>query len=425
LAVLAVLAQRGVATSAELQAALGRSQPTLSRLLADLAGQVLPIGQGKRSRYALPQTIQGQSAEQPLWWVHEDGQLERFGRLTFVAGAQVHVEADGIDSLSRSLPWFLAPLKAQGFLGRLLALRLAGRGVDPNPERWTLEQTLGATLELHDPIGAIVVGEPRPALPHTIVQARRPGHGFDQLAADVAATLPAGSSAGGEQAKFLALTDAGEHLIVKFTPPRGTPFGERWHDLLHAESLALTVLAERGVNVASFEIVETAARTYLASKRFDRVGAQGRRHVVALDAVHDAFVPVSRRHWGATCEALARQRRVPPEAAAQAEALLYFGRLIGNSDMHFGNLSLRVARADLAGGRFTLAPVYDMLPMCWRPDAVAGLYDYSAFEPDPLALASPARAPALQFWQRLEAHAAASRGLRAVAGEMARRVGPA
>ncbi len=422
LALLAALAERGVATSAWLQAALRKSQPTLSRLLADLSGQVLTLGQGKRTRYALPRSIQGQSAEQPLWWVHEDGRLERFGRLTFVAGAQLHVEGDGIDSLSQALPWFLAPLKAQGFLGRLLALRLASRGVDANPDRWSLEQTLAAALELHDPTGAIVIGEPRPGSVHAGVDATHPGPAFDALAADVAATLPAGSSAGGEQAKFLARTDAGEHLIVKFTPPRGTPFGERWSDLLHTEALALAVLAEWGVDAAPCELITTPTRTYLASKRFDRAGATGRRHVVPLDAVHDAFVPVSRRHWGATCEALARQRRLPPEAPAQAEALLYFGRLIANTDMHFGNLSLRVARSDLAAGRFTLAPVYDMLPMRWRPDAATGLADYAAFEPDPLALASPARAPALVFWQRLQAHTAVSPELRQVAGDMAVRL---
>ncbi|MFO1297307.1 MAG: hypothetical protein U1F25_13120 [Rubrivivax sp.] len=28
--------------------------------------------------------------------------------------------------------------------------------------------------------------------------------------------------------------------------------------------------------------------------------------------------------------------------------------------------------ADLARGRFTLAPVYDMLPMRWRPDLLSG-----------------------------------------------------
>ena len=94
--------------------------------------------------------------------------------------------------------------------------------------------------------------------------------------------------------------------------------------------------------------------------------------MVPLHAVHDAFVPGPRQHWAATCAALAAQRRLPAEAAAQARALWHFGRLIGNNDMHFDNLSLRVALPDLARGRFTLSPVYDMLPMRWRPDVHSG-----------------------------------------------------
>src|SRR5204863_1704594 len=118
------------------------------------------------------------------------------------------------------------------------------------------------------------------------LSAARKATAYDALAADAAATLPAGSSAGGEQAKFLARVDD-RHVLVKFSPPRGTPFGERWHDLLHAEHLALAVLRRHGVPTAATAIVETAQRTHLESTRFDRVGARGRRHAVALDAVHD------------------------------------------------------------------------------------------------------------------------------------------
>jgi hypothetical protein len=47
----------------------------------------------------------------------------------------------------------------------------------------------------------------------------------------------------------------GRHVLVKFTPPRGTPFGERWHDLLWAEWLAGQVLAAHGVEVARAHVV--------------------------------------------------------------------------------------------------------------------------------------------------------------------------
>ncbi|MFN6995322.1 MAG: HipA domain-containing protein, partial [Aquincola tertiaricarbonis] len=229
-------------------------------------------------------------------------------------------------------------------------------------------------------------------------------------------------SAGGEQAKFLTHEEAGHPLIVKFTPPLATPFGDRWRDLLQAEALALQVLADWGVPVAASEVVETGRRAFLVSRRFDRLPGGGRLHVVPLDAVHDAFVAGGRQHWGATCHALERQRRLPAGAGMQAEALLHFGRLIGNTDMHFGNLSLVVQPQGVPGGRFAgLAPVYDMLPMRWRPDAAIGLVDIEPFSPDELAMGSPARAPALQFWQRLADLPAASRPLRRPAQAMAQR----
>lgn len=158
------------------------------------------------------------------------------------------------------------------------------------------------------------------------------------------------------------------------------------------------------------------------SARFDRVGRHGRRHVVALDAVHDAFVPGSWRHWNATLEALAAQQRVPADTPAQARALLQFGRLIGNSDMHFGNLSLFVEPGDVARGRFTLAPLYDMLPMHWRPDAISGDIGLLPLTPDPADLASAARPIAREFWERVTADSGVSRAFRALASKMAGRM---
>jgi hypothetical protein len=421
---LLLLQQRGVLASAELQALLGKSQPTVSRLMARLSAQAVVLGSARSTRYAAPQGILGFDAQQPVAWVHEDGRVDAdWGRLTFIAGDRVHVSARAIDMLVQgALPWFLAPLRPAGFLGRLLAQRLALQGADANPERWSLAQVLFAALHTPDAPGALLLGtwhaDRAQAPPLTGAGAAAD---YDALAADVAATLPAGSSAGGEQAKFLARVDE-RHVLVKFSPPRGTPFGERWHDLLHAEHIALAVLRRHGVPTAATAIVETGQRTYLESTRFDRVGPRGRRHAVALDAVHDAFVPGSRRNWGATCDALAAQRRLSAAVPAQARALQQFGRLIGNTDMHFGNFSLAVDPDGLARGHFTLAPLYDMLPMRWRPDAISGELGLTPFTPDEADLAGAARPIALEFWERVATHDATSRGFRALAGEMARRM---
>jgi hypothetical protein len=399
----------------------------VSRALRALAPRVAVLGRQRSARYALAQPLRGLAGQQPLTWTDTQGRRHDWGTLTHLGAGRLHVQAPGVDwSGEGRLPWFLAPLRLQGFLGRLWARSPAAAGLDPNPERWRIDELLAVLLQqVHDLPGAIGLGEPvaRPTDPAPVEPRSRLAF-FDTLAADVARTLPAGSSAGGEQAKFL-VSDAGSggHWLVKFTPPRGTPFGERWHDLLSGEALALAVLAEHGVPVARAELLASAQRSYLASPRFDRVGATGRRHVVPLDAVHEAFVHGPRRDWAATCAALAHQRRLPRDAGPQARALLQFGRLIGNTDMHFGNLSVVVgSAADLARGRFTLAPVYDMLPMRWRPDTASGELTLLPFTPEPADLDSSARPLARLFWQRLAAESSVGKPFRALAATMAQRL---
>ena len=51
-----------------------------------------------------------------------------------------------------------------------------------------------------------------------------------------------------------------------------------------------------------------------------------------------------------------------PELVARVGELHWLGRFIANADMHHDNLGLRPA-----GGHFTLAPAYDMLPMIYAP----------------------------------------------------------
>ena len=425
-ALLTALRAIGLASSAQLQRATAKSQPTVSRALRGLSGQVVALGQGKATRYGLLQPIRGLAGQQPLWWTNQNGVTERWGHLSFLAGDALHVSAPGIDVTTRGqLPWFLTPLKLQGFLGREWAPRL---GLDRDLEHWPLEQTLFAALRIDDPTGAISMGERAGEIvPEAPIDLAARAAYYDSLAADVSATLPAGSSAGGEQAKFLTGLASGERVLVKFSPPRGTPFGERWHDLLHAEALALQVLGEHGVSVAHTRIVESTTRTYLESLRFDRIGPHGlgRRHVVAIDAVHEAFVTGARQNWAATCDALVLQRRMSALDAAAVRALFEFGHLIGNTDMHFGNLSLWAD--DPAKPQFTLAPLYDMLPMRWRTDGFHGLQDYAPFEPrrTPAAAdagATSARSVAHAFWRRASNHAPLSAALRTVAAEMARRL---
>jgi hypothetical protein len=191
----------------------------------------------------------------------------------------------------------------------LLAQQLNALGISANPDTWDTESVLLAALHTHDATGALLLGADSAAMPPlpSLLPSDNPGPVLDALAANVAQTLPAGSSAAGEQPKFLALNSLQEPVLVKFSPPIGTPYGERWRDLLCAEVLCAHVLQAHGFAVAQSHIVQSANRTYLISKRFDRVGMQGRRHMVAIGAAHAGFIKDPYVNWAATADALARR----------------------------------------------------------------------------------------------------------------------
>ncbi len=349
-------------------------------------------------------------------------------------GQWLHVESARGETWTTqaSLPWFMQPLRPQGFLGRLRGQQMGF--TQSNPELWSLDQVLATLLDGdRDPPGALTLGDQEnPPANLAPADDQQRAAWYDALAQDLGRSLSAGSSAGGEQAKFLAQiasmhASAPEHVLVKFSPPRGTPFGERWHDLLHTEALAAQVLHAHGFNVASSRVVHSARRTYLESVRFDRVasarGRAGKRHAVALSAVHAQFVGGPQQHWPATCAALAKQGLLSAQDAAQAATLHSFGRLIGNTDMHFGNLSLLVGDlSQLKKPQFTLAPHYDMLCMVWRPSEFKDELGYTAFEPPRSRLGEDvawqqALPMAQTFWQQLSELPAISADLRRVAAE--------
>ena len=432
-----LLAARGAMPSAAIQAALGLSQPTVSRLLASMSDALAVLGRGRSTRYALPQPVGAHASQQPIWMADAGGAPHVLGTLNFLAQSQIHVASDGVDELfvptaQHALPWFLSPVRAQGFLGRLLAQRLAEQGVAPNPDQWDAQTVLLAALYTPDAPGAVWVGDVADltgtaGLHVPVFIESDPGTALDAVAADVARTLPVGSSAGGEQPKFTAVSDRGDAWLVKFSPPRGTPFGERWNDLLVAEALCGLALMGCGHEAAESRIVQTPVRTFLLSRRFDRLGLRGRRHVVSLGSAHAGFVKGSYQNWGETADALVRQHRLTLTDARLLHERLHFGRLVGNTDMHSGNASLWVAGHTLQAmvrGQFALAPVYDMLPMRWKPDPMWGLPDCQPFEVDMGGARANALHAARGFWQSLSVDGRVSATLQATATAMTARMHP-
>ena len=426
-----LLAQHGPLTAQQLQTATGKSQPSVSLALGKLGQDVCKIGAARSTRYALTQPILGLDARQPIHLAASHADQGRFGTLTFLAGEQVYAQGPRKNQwvTMGTLPWWLSTLRPQGFLGRQFTRLRPDFASDP--DRWSVGQVLYiAANHFSDPPGAFSLGTHGLPLDsalasQVLTQAGR-GLAFDQLADALVEALPTGSSAGGEQPKFICRVrneaDAlqSEHpVIVKYSPPRGTPFGERWHDLLHLEHLANQVLRDQGIASAQTEVVQTPRRTFLQSARFDRDATFGKRHVVAASALHDAFVRAPRRHWVASCQALVAQKMLAPEHLASVASVYCFGQLIGNTDMHFGNLSFFVD--DVTRPVLLPTPVYDMLPMKWRPGIHDGALDLTPLQPPvPLegfdAQSLQARHWAMDFWQRAAGLPELSPPFRALAG---------
>lgn len=420
---LAALRLRRVTSARELGAALGVSQPSISRALAAAGAQIVRIGQARRSRYAAVREVRGLGAHWPLYRIDESGQPHVFGELTALHGDGCLVTAattpdwlqgEFADGLFPGLPWFLDDQRPQGFLGHQFGQRWARElGLPADILRWSEDAVLAALL-LHgdDGPGDFVLGDT--ALERalradpTVIPATAREQRYTELAQAALAGELVGSSAAGEQPKFTASVADGDgaprHVIVKFSEPVDSHAGaRRWADLLVCEHLAGELLAEHGHASARTELLWSQGRLCLEASRFDRVGAHGRRGFVTLAAWSDAHDGV-RDDW-ATAAARMRQAGWIDEVALEHVRLRWwFGRLIGNTDMHFGNLGFYLGNAL----PLPLAPSYDMLPMLYRP-AANGAVVARAFEPPP---PTPAALPhwrqaarwAELYWQRAAQH---------------------
>jgi hypothetical protein len=431
--ILALLEKLGSSTSNEIQAALQISQSSASRCLIELEDEIFSIGSGRSTKYAVGKPIGILQAQQPISIVRENGQIDQLGTLSFLAKLQIHMKSDGVSELfdlthENPLPWILSSLRTQGFLGRIIAKNMSDFGYGSNPDIWGTEEMLFAATKTQDMPGSLLIGHVNSIKPNPLmkISSDNPGPNLDLLCEDIAKTLPAGSYAGGEQAKILVFDDSENSYVVKFSAPLSTPFGKRWSDLLVAESLCSDVLAEFGFDCAESKIVSTASRTYLLSKRFDRIGELGRRHVVSIGAAHAAFVKGSYINWASTCLDLSNKGRLPKEHSDNIKDILQFGHLIGNTDMHSGNASLLVEGnnlKDLLLGHFKLAPVYDMLPMRWKPNQMIGLYPYEPFNADFSVAGPDARKAAKCFWLKTSKDERISKELQEVSLVMASRMG--
>jgi hypothetical protein len=424
-----LIRSRGPVSATELAAALQVNRTTIVRALADFGDDLVTMGATRSTRYAMRRPVWIVGSRWPIYAVDESGQArlwaelealhERRWRILWAsarpAWAALFSDREG---LWEGFPFFLGDARPQGFLGRAIAMKISrSLPVPEDPRRWGEDDILVYLQAAGEDLpGSQVVGDDclRRALARSVfpgsenwIHAPERETRYPEMAGLAASALP-GTSAGGEQPKFLTTVrdGSGSHhpVLVKFSPPMDQAAGRRWADLLLCEFHAHEVLAENGLATAGARLLDAAGRRFLEVPRFDRVGAGGRRGAVSLESLHAAAVAsVARRDWPTAALELHQEGLVDAEAVATVRRLHAFGELIGNTDMHFGNLAFWLGDTL----PFQVAPAYDMLPMLWAPSLQGEIVGRTFAPAPPLPAAREhwreAMAWAVIFWERVAA----------------------
>lgn len=426
---------RGPVSATELAAALRVNRTTIARTLPDFGGELVTLGATRSTRYLLRRGIRNIGSRWPVFRIGEDGRAsewaelealhERAWRVNWADSppdwAGMFTEENGLWS---GFPFFLGDLQPQGFLGRLIATRISRLLLLPeDPRRWSDDDVLVYLQSAGEDLpGNLVLGED--ALRRALAGAADVSAGraiedreafYPSQAVEVSQNLP-GSSVGGDQPKFLAtLRDVGP-VIVKFTAPMEQETGRRWADLLACEFHAHEVLAEAGLSNPGARLLDAGGRRFLEIPRFERSGASGRMGVVSLEALSAASVGLA-RDWSTAAGDLQRRGLIDAGSLATIQRLQAFGELIGNSDMHSGNLAFFLGETL----PLQVTPSYDMLSMQWAPGPQGEIVN-RPFAPAPpvpswLGPWRDAAAMAVDFWDRVAGDARISPDFRRTAGE--------
>ena len=155
-------------------------------------------------------------------------------------------------------------------------------------------------------------------------------------------------------------------------------------------------------------------RLFLEIERFDRTASWGRRGLISLRALDLEFVG-KLTSWTETAESLFSQNRIDRTTYETILWFEVFGKFIGNSDRHHGNVSFFCTGEKLAG----LAPVYDMLPMLYAPmqnQLIERFLDPGLPKFAETAVWNDALSTAITFWSRVKKHSKISEEFKTVAG---------
>ncbi|MCB1231309.1 MAG: type II toxin-antitoxin system HipA family toxin YjjJ [Verrucomicrobiae bacterium] len=448
-----LLLQRGPVSATELADTLAVNRSSIVRALDAVFGpELATLGATRSTRYALRREVFMAGNQWPIYAIDETGRprhwatVEAFhDRRWRVAWRSESGAPEWAARFSDSMgfwdgfPFFLDDIRPQGFLGRAIARTLSRLlPVPEDPREWSDDHVLLYLQSASEDLpGNLVVGEAclrRVLDPDHRHRTRTELRESDRenrypILADEAMNVDVGSSAGGEQPKFLATLLSDEHkedastpreVIVKFSPPRDQTAGARWADLLACEWIAHEVLAEQGLAREGARLLDAGNRRFLEVPRFDRTPEGGRHGTVSLAALHpEADSYGIARAWERSSFTLKENGLIDTVTRQTIQQLHAFADLIGNTDRHGGNLSFWLT-PDLP---FGLAPVYDMLPMHWAPGRQGEVVENRSFHPSrPLPgdaeIAWETVHPwAVDYWGRVAASPEVSDAFRAIASE--------
>lgn len=365
--------ERGPATSKEIQAATGLGQRAVSRHLSDMGRSVIKLKKGRTYLYAVTRNAFGGNDSLPLVVVDAHGNTDIVALVRPLAHGGFFVEqqigmpqlllGESGDGLYDDLPYFLFDAAPQGFIGRQIAAEMAAQSDDfpADPRRWNSNHIGCYLMSNGDNLpGNFKFGS-------QALRIRRKPTGttrddYPRLADEVMNGEIGGSSAGGEQPKFTTYCrERSAHVIVKFSPKGDSDVTQRWRDVLITEHHATEALHVVNLPAAETDLFEKDGRLFLESIRFDRSGEYGRTSMVSLLSIDAEFVG-SGGTWPQVIDGLFDQNLIGHFHSYDAKIIWAFGKLINNTDMHLGNLSLGIE-----GNVFRLLPIYDMCSMGFSP----------------------------------------------------------
>ena len=376
-----------IMNSKELIQGLDVSQPTLSRLLNAMGHEIVVMGKGRATRYGLPRKIHGTGGRFPVYTIDPRGDAHHYGHLTAIQGGQYWWEnSAGSGNVFNQIPWFLHDLRLNGYGGRSFAYRQSEKLNLPRKlADWNDDDTLFASsLHGDNRSGNIIIGEESLArylalsrdIPKPLEQDARAWI-YPRLAQKTLAGELDSIQLGGEQPKFsVSVDDHGTpcHMLIKFSPASVSEEARRYADLLICEHLALEAISVAGKNAARSRLLIAGNQVFLCLKRFDRRGLLGRLPAISLRALH-ARIQAPCDNWIDASLRLEKHRLISHENAKKLRWLALFSSFIGNTNQHFGNISLIPHKND----HYIFAPFYGTRPTLYEP--ISGEISQRIFTP--------------------------------------------